>query len=91
MGERTLLPEGVGHGVKTKTERFGKGVNDFGEPRYHGPAPPKGHGAHHYHFKLAALDVETLSRAPKMSIADIWKSAEKHMLAQAELVGVYSR
>src|SRR5436309_465593 len=45
MGERTLLPEGVGHGVKTKTERFGKGVNDFGEPRYHGPAPPKGHGA----------------------------------------------
>src|SRR5947209_15881296 len=24
MGERTLLPEGVGHGAKTKTERFGK-------------------------------------------------------------------
>src|SRR5436309_465596 len=46
---------------------------------------------HHYHFKLAALDVETLSRAPKMSVADIWKSAEKHRLAQAELVGVYSR
>ncbi|TYO68032.1 YbhB/YbcL family Raf kinase inhibitor-like protein [Bradyrhizobium hipponense] len=103
MGERTLLPEGIGHGAKTnaktnaktsaktKTERLGKGINDFGEPRYHGPAPPKGHGTHHYHFKLAALDVESLSRAPEMSVADIWKSAEKHMLGQAELIGIYSR
>src|SRR5712672_785482 len=46
MGERTLLPEGVGHGPKT--EKLGKAVNDFGEPRYRGPAPPKGHGTHHY-------------------------------------------
>lgn len=94
MGERTLLPERAGHGANTKTERLGKGVNDFGEPRYHGPAPPAppmGHGTHHYHFKLAALDVEALSRAPKMSVADIWKSAEKHLLGQAELVGIYSR
>ena len=43
MGERTLLPEGVGHGPKT--EKLGKAVNDFGEPRYRGPAPPKGHGS----------------------------------------------
>ncbi|MBU6463399.1 MAG: YbhB/YbcL family Raf kinase inhibitor-like protein [Bradyrhizobium sp.] len=89
MGERSILPEAVGHGAKT--EKLGKGVNDFGEPRYGGPAPPKGHGTHHYHFKLAALDVEELSRVPKMSIDDIWKAAEKHMLAQAELVGTYSR
>ena len=89
MGDRTLLPEGVGRGPKT--ERLGKGVNDFGEPRYRGPAPPKGHGIHHYRFKLAALDVDELSRAPQMSVADIWKAAEKHMLAQAELVGTYRR
>jgi phosphatidylethanolamine-binding protein (PEBP) family uncharacterized protein len=37
MGERTLLPEGVGRGPKT--EKLGKAVNDFGEPRYRGPAP----------------------------------------------------
>jgi len=89
MGERSMLPEGVGHGAKT--EKLGKGVNDFGEPRYRGPAPPKGHGTHHYHFKLAALDVEELSRAPKMSVEDVWIAAEKHMLAQADLVGTYSR
>jgi Raf kinase inhibitor-like YbhB/YbcL family protein len=89
MGERSTLPEGVGHGAKT--EKLGKGVNDFGEPRYRGPAPPKGHGTHHYHFKLAALDVEELSRAPKLPVEDVWKAAEKHMLAQADLVGTYSR
>ena len=89
MGERSMLPEGVGHGAKT--EKLGKGVNDFGEPRYRGPAPPKGHGTHHYHFKLAALDVEELSRAPKMAAEDVWKAAGKHMLAQADLVGTYSR
>ena len=89
MGERSMLPEGVGRGAKT--EKLGKGVNDFGEPRYQGPAPPKGHGTHHYHFKLAALDVEELSRAPKMAAEDVWKAAEKHMLAQADLVGTYSR
>ena len=89
MGERTLLPEGVGRGKKT--ERLGKGVNDFGEPRYGGPAPPKGHGTHHYHFKLAALDVEELSHAPTMPAADIWKAAQKHMLGQTELVGTYGR
>lgn len=95
-GERTLLPEGLGAGGKAKSEAMksevmGKGINDFGEVHYHGPAPPRGHGTHHYHFKLAALDVETLSQAPKLTAADIWKAAEKHMLGQAELVGTYSR
>ena len=89
MGERTMLPEAVGHGPKT--ERLGKGVNDFGELGYGGPAPPKGHGTHHYHFKLAALDVDELSRSPSMPIVDIWKAAEKHTIGQAELVGTYRR
>lgn len=30
------LPEGLGR--DPKTEKLGKGVNDFGEPRYGGPA-----------------------------------------------------
>jgi Raf kinase inhibitor-like YbhB/YbcL family protein len=89
MGERTMLPEAIGHGPKT--ERLGKGVNDFGELGYGGPAPPKGHGTHHYHFKLAALDVDELSRSPSMPIVDIWKAAEKHAIGQAELVGTYRR
>ena len=87
--ERDRLPEGVGHGVKT--EDLGLGVNDFGEPRYRGPAPPKGHGIHHYRFKLAALDVERLTQAPTASVADVWKAAQKHVVGQAELVGTYAR
>ncbi|MEZ2144004.1 YbhB/YbcL family Raf kinase inhibitor-like protein [Bradyrhizobium sp. DN5] len=94
MGERTVLPEGVGGG-RAKTEdigkNIGKGVNDFGEPNYQGPAPPRGHGTHHYHFKLAALDVEALSQAPKLAVGDIWKAAQTHLLGQTELVGTYSR
>ena len=86
---RDLLPEGVGHSVKT--EDLGMGVNDFGHPHYDGPAPPKGHGLHHYHFKLAALDTDTLSQAPKARAEDIWEMAQDHLLAQAELIGTYER
>ena len=87
--ERTKLPEGLGHGVRT--EDLGMGVNDFGEPRYGGPRPPKGHGIHHYHFKLGALDVEALMQAPTANIADIWDEAQEHLIAEAELVGTYVR
>jgi Raf kinase inhibitor-like YbhB/YbcL family protein len=87
--DRRMLPEGAGRGPKT--EDLGLGVNDFGNPHYGGPAPPKGHGLHHYHFKLAALDVEALSQAPKMPAADVWKAAQKHIVAEAELVGTYAR
>ncbi len=89
MAERRALPEGVGHGVKM--EVLGMGVNDFGKPRYGGPAPPKGHGTHHYHFKLAALDVEVLTRKPKATVEDIWKMAQPHILGETELVGTYAR
>src|SRR5690606_5678044 len=52
VAERTELPEGT-----AGPERFRQGVNDFGNDRYDGPRPPKGHGIHHYHFRLSALDV----------------------------------
>ena len=44
-----------GHGNR---EMGTTGVNDFRKRGYNGPAPPRGHGTHHYHFKLAALDVD---------------------------------
>jgi Raf kinase inhibitor-like YbhB/YbcL family protein len=92
VAQRNRLPEGFGVGAKP--EDLGMGVNDFGKPRYNGPAPPQGHGTHHYHFKLAALDVERLAQAPHAAaarVADIWKAAQGHILAQAELVGTYAR
>ena len=65
--------------------------NDFGKPGYGGPCPPKGHGPHHYHFKLFALDVESLGLGPDAKIADVEREAENHVLARGELVGTYER
>ena len=42
-----------------------QGVNDFGRVGYGGPCPPRGHGVHHYHFRLYALDTE-LNLAPRV-------------------------
>jgi Raf kinase inhibitor-like YbhB/YbcL family protein len=66
-------------------------ANDFGKPGYGGPCPPKGHGAHHYHFKLFALDIDKLDVSPGAKIADVENAAQKHAIAQGELIGTYER
>ncbi len=86
---RTLLPEATGQ--EAATEPLGYGINDFGKARYDGPCPPQGHGVHHYHFRLAALNVQTLNVPLRASVADVWKTAEPHILAEAELTGIYRR
>jgi hypothetical protein len=86
--EVTALPEGAGS--KT-SEELHQGVNDYGHARYDGPCPPQGHGTHHYHFRLAALDTPMLRVSPAAKVADIWRAAEQHILAQTELVGTYAR
>ena len=87
--ERGALPEGAGRMVKL--DHLGWGVNDFGHAHYDGPRPPKGHGTHHYYFHLWALDVGFLPAGGKTSIEEVKKAAKGHVLAEAELVGTYSR
>jgi Raf kinase inhibitor-like YbhB/YbcL family protein len=73
-------------------QRVGSEVmNDFRKPGYGGPCPPKGHGPHHYHFKLFALDVERLNLGPNSKVVDVENEATKHAIAQGELVGTYER
>jgi Raf kinase inhibitor-like YbhB/YbcL family protein len=82
------LPEGASaQGLR----RAGEGVNGFRNARYDGPQPPKGHGLHHYHFRLAALDVEQLDMPASAKAEDIWTKVQPHIIAEAELVGVYQR
>jgi len=88
MPERAMLPEGIGHGVKT--EPMGRGVNDFGHARYDGPAPPNGDRPHRYQFRIAALDTATLVPVAKEPVADLWELAQPHALAQASLTGIYA-
>ena len=52
---------------------------------------PTGHGTHHYHFRLAALDTPRLVLSPATEVADVWPAAEPHILAETELVGTYAR
>lgn len=66
-------------------------VNDFGRDRYGGPCPPTGHGLHHYHFRLLALDVDHLSVRDGAKVADVEAAARPHIIETAELVGTYAR
>lgn len=81
----TSLPEAAATGS------LGEGINDFGRSGYDGPQPPKGHGPHHYHIRVAALDVDRLAVRPSAKAEEIWEAAKPHMLDQAETVGTYSR
>ena len=66
-------------------------TNDFGKAGYGGPCPPKGHGPHHYHFKLFALDVDKLNIPAGAKVLDLENEAAKHAIAQGDLVGTYER
>ncbi len=82
-GDRTALPEGSAAGAR-------EGRNDFGRNGYGGPMPPPGHGTHHYHFKLYALDAP-IDLKPGATKRDRLKAMERHILDQGELLGTYER
>jgi Raf kinase inhibitor-like YbhB/YbcL family protein len=65
-----------------------QGLNDFNEQGYRGPCPPS--GAHRYFFKLYALDT-TLKLPSDARKQDLEESMHGHILAQAQLIGVYSK
>jgi Raf kinase inhibitor-like YbhB/YbcL family protein len=82
------LPEDVSpRGV----EGIRQAINDFRRPGYGGPCPPHGHGPHHYHFRLLALSIEHLPVGQQATCTDVERAARQHVLAEATLVGIYSR
>ncbi len=83
------LPEGFASDVARSLVL--QGTNDFGKAGYGGACPPKGHGDHHYHFKVMALDCGHLDTHGRHKAAEIEETARDHCIAEAELVGVYSR
>jgi hypothetical protein len=66
-------------------------INDFGKRGYGGPCPPHGHGNHHYHFTLYALDVERLGIPGAPRCREVEKAAKRHAIASADLIGRYGR
>ncbi|GMU21799.1 MAG: UPF0098 protein [Phycisphaerae bacterium] len=67
-----------------------QGKNSWGGTGYRGPEPPRGHGIHHYHFKVYALDTK-LRTPPGADKATLLAAMEGHVLAEGELIGTYER
>jgi Raf kinase inhibitor-like YbhB/YbcL family protein len=66
-----------------------EGTNDWDQPGYRGPCPPRG-AAHRYFVTLYALDA-VLDLPVGASATTVAQSAERHLLGKCELVGRYQR
>jgi hypothetical protein len=89
--DATGLEEGIPAGaLVAKPAGAIQGVNTSGKQGYNGPMPPRGHGVHHYHFKLYALDA-ALDLNPGLSKVDLLAAMKGHVLDEGELVGTYQR
>jgi len=61
------------------------GNNSSGQSSYQGPCPPS--GTHRYFFKLYAL----INLLPGATKDQVLKEMDGHILAQAELIGTFSK
>lgn len=87
-GETRELPENVPQDRELATGAR-QGRNGFGKIGYGGPCPPPG-PAHRYYFRLFALDAN-LNLPAGASRSELDRAMQKHVLAQAELMGKYKR
>jgi Raf kinase inhibitor-like YbhB/YbcL family protein len=67
-----------------------QGKNSWGSVGYRGPAPPRGHGTHHYIFRLFALN-DALNLPEGLDKAGLLAAIQGHILNEAGLTGTYHR
>jgi Raf kinase inhibitor-like YbhB/YbcL family protein len=85
------IPEGLGKGERIHDPAGAlQGRNSMGAVGYNGPSPPKGHGVHHYHFRVYAVDV-VLDVKPGADRDALLKAIEGHVVGEGEVVGRYER
>jgi Raf kinase inhibitor-like YbhB/YbcL family protein len=70
------------------SDGFVAGSNTMGDEAYMGPAPPEGHGPHHYFFHLYALD-EQIDWSGPPDRAEVERRIDGHVVEQARLVGTF--
>jgi Raf kinase inhibitor-like YbhB/YbcL family protein len=87
--DASRLAEGAGSGAQGAPIQMA--TNDFGNARYDGPQPPPGHGTHHYHFRLFALDVPQLDVPDGCDAEQVLEAARAHSIAEADAVGTFER
>lgn len=83
-----IPPEETGIAEGEKNGNFIEGTNSGGEPGYSGPAPPPGHGLHHYYFWLYALD-NVFDLKPGLTLRELLDLIGDNILVQARYIGVY--
>ncbi len=90
----TGLPEGVPAKPRLKNPSGAlQGKNSWPNGQtigYRGPMPPPGHGTHHYHFTLYALDVK-LPIEPGDTKKVLLEEIADHVIAKGTLTGTYKR
>lgn len=82
----TRLPEGAA--PESLPTGAAQGFNDWRDQSYGGPCPPI--GKHRYFFKLYALDV-LLPHIKHATKANLEAAMHGHVVAHAELIGLYQR
>lgn len=81
------LPEGVPAGKEPSVGGI-QGRNGWRKHSYGGPCPPS--GTHRYYFKLYALDT-MLDLGPRANKKKLINAMENHVLAEARLMGRFSK
>jgi Raf kinase inhibitor-like YbhB/YbcL family protein len=69
-------------------DAFTQGQNSMKSIGYTGPAPPPGHGLHHYYFWLYALDT-ALDLATGLDREQLLDAIAPHIIEQARTVGTF--
>jgi len=85
-----IPPDTRALGEGTTPNGASEGRNSWGAIGYRGPAPPRGHGVHHYHFKLYALS-EPVDLADGADKQKLLEAMDGKIIARAELIGTYQR
>jgi len=86
-GETHALPQALPSDARLP-DGSQNGKNSWGQMGYGGPCPPG--GTHRYFFKLYALDA-ALALDAGASKEQLLQAMEGHILAQTEVMGLYTR
>lgn len=87
-GGDSALPQGVPISAHPVSPQAVQGRNGMGANGYMGPKPPPGHGLHHYHFQLFALD-GPLEMDPDSDLQALTDAMKGRVIRCGELVGTF--
>ncbi len=88
LPEEAVLSDGLSLEYVNLGVQMGK--NSMAKTVYMAPAPPPGHGPHHYHFQLIALDT-VINLSGDRTLSEIKQALTGHVLGSGELIGTYER